>query len=381
MSRHIIRPLLTSLLVGLSACARAGPAAPSSVPPATAAPTLPATRTSIPSPAAAQLPTTEADPAGPCVVVAAAETTVYQRPSLDAGVFGILAAGDRIVATAVTHDGWIGFDPGTAQAANVGIFRLRWVQRSNGVSLEGACADLSIVVGPPPGVCFTMAMEEIPIQSEPSAASTRIATMKSGDYAAVVGRGGDWFQVDLGLGSLGLNQTGWMSSESINFNGLCKSLPLVLTPTGSTGSYTDPFAYCAAVGTMDAPDERYAGPAAPEAVIEGLRAKAGIAEDAPDDWVAPGTVWRCMDGDVWACFVGANLPCSAKADTSTTPRPEMEDFCSENPDADFIPAAVTGRATVYEWRCDGATPEVVQQLVTPDAQGFPSDIWFELTSP
>jgi len=158
------------------------------------------------------------------------------------------------------------------------------------------------------------------------------------------------------------------------------------TATGTAGSpvateqtqFSDPFAYCAAIGTIDAPDERYVGSATPEEIIKELRTKAGIADDAPADWVAAGTVWRCMDGKVWACFVGANLPCSEKADTSRTPSPAMEDFCKENQNADGIPAAVTGRATVYEWRCSAGTPEIVKQLVTPDAQGFLADFWYEL---
>lgn len=160
------------------------------------------------------------------------------------------------------------------------------------------------------------------------------------------------------------------------------------TPTGAAGSpgetgqsqFSDPFAYCAAVGTIDTPDARYVGSPAPEEILSQVRQKAGIAEDAPADWVAAATVWRCMDGKVWACFVGANLPCTEKADTSRTPSPAMEEFCQENPNADVIPAAVTGRATVYEWRCSAGKPEVVKQVLTPDAQGFLSEFWYELGS-
>jgi hypothetical protein len=374
MPQRITSSLITLLVVVLSACAPETPAAPSSVPTRTAAPTPSLTATPSPS------PTGETPVAGACELVANSETTIYERPSLDAGVFGTLSPGDRVTVGATTSDGWVGFDPGTAQAANVGVFRLRWVQRSDAISLEGACSDLPVVVGPPAGVCFTMAMEDIPIYSQPNASSTVIVTMHSGDYAKVIGTAGDWFEVDLSVGSLGLSETGWMSSQNVNFNGPCESLPLAPTPTGPAATYTDPFVYCAAVGTIDAPDERYVGPVAPEGVIEGLRKKAGIAEDAPDDWVAAGTVWRCMDGKVWACFVGANLPCSEKADTSSTPRPEMEEFCSANPNADTIPAAVTGRATIYEWRCVDGTPQIVRQVFTPDAQGFLSDFWYQLSA-
>jgi hypothetical protein len=150
------------------------------------------------------------------------------------------------------------------------------------------------------------------------------------------------------------------------------------SPGASQDQFTDPFAYCAAVGTVDAPDARYAGPEVPETIVQGLRQALGTPADAPMDWFVAGTVWRCMDGQVWACFVGANLPCSAKADTSRTPTPEMVDFCKENPTSDAIPASVTGRETVYEWRCTNAAPEIVKQLVEPDAQGFVSEIWYEI---
>ncbi|MDI6773594.1 MAG: hypothetical protein QME77_13560 [bacterium] len=152
---------------------------------------------------------------------------------------------------------------------------------------------------------------------------------------------------------------------------------VVPTATPEQTQLSDPFLYCAAIGTIDAPDARYIGPAVPGAVIESLRKKAGIADAAPDAAVAAGTVWRCKDGHVWACFVGANLPCS-KANTSSTPQPEMIDFCRKNPKADNIPAAVTGHETIYDWRCVGSTPRVIKQRFTQDAQGFVSDFWYEL---
>jgi len=142
--------------------------------------------------------------------------------------------------------------------------------------------------------------------------------------------------------------------------------------------FSDPFTYCQAVDTIDAPDERYVGVPVPEAVVADLRGKAGISEDAPDAWIEAGTVWRCMDGEVWACFTGANLPCSEKADASTTPQPQMADFCRTNLDAETIPVAVAGRATIYEWGCVGGDPQVVKQILRTDSQGYLSDFWYEL---
>jgi hypothetical protein len=265
MMKRITGPLLTLLVIVLSACALETPTPPASVQTRTPTPTPSLTATPIPSPTATSLPspittptpTGETPVAGACELVANAQTTIYQRPSLEAGIFGTLSAGDRATAGAVTGDGWIGFDPGTAQAANVGVFRLRWVQRSDAISLEGACQDLPVVVGPPAGVCFTMAMDDTPIYSEPNPSSAIIVTMHSGDYTKVVGTAGDWFKVDLSVGSLGQNQSGWMSSQNVNFNGPCDSLPVAPTPTVPAATYTDPFAYCAAVGDLDQPDARY----------------------------------------------------------------------------------------------------------------------------
>jgi hypothetical protein len=156
----------------------------------------------------------------------------------------------------------------------------------------------------------------------------------------------------------------------------CASTPEAsVSPTPAT--YTDPFAYCATVGTVDAPDARYTGEKMPEAVAKGLQVALN-APDTPIDVLTNGSVWRCMDGSVYACFVGANLPCEAKADTERTPTQAEKDFCAENPNSDFIPMVVTGRETVYEWRCSNGVPEIVRQFDEPDARGFLSSIWYEI---
>ena len=56
--------------------------------------------------------------------------------------------------------------------------------------------------------------------------------------------------------------------------------------TASPGQslYNDPFAYCAAVGTVDAPDRRYNGPQMPDSVIQGLIRKGVVSADAPSEF-------------------------------------------------------------------------------------------------
>jgi len=49
--------------------------------------------------------------------------------------------------------------------------------------------------------------------------------------------------------------------------------------------YSDPFAYCAAVGTIDTPDARYTGPQISEQIINGFKTAAA--------WKQALSRWRC----------------------------------------------------------------------------------------
>jgi putative hemolysin len=142
-------------------------------------------------------------------------------------------------------------------------------------------------------------------------------------------------------------------------------------------SYGDPFTYCAAVGTVDTPGAEYDGPAMPDAVVQGMVRLGIVTADAPPSF-QKNAVWRCMDGKVWVCHFGANLPCQEKADTSQVPSAAIRDFCTANPTSDSVPAAVTGRATVYEWKCADGQPQVARQLFESDPQGFLAGFWYEL---
>jgi len=153
------------------------------------------------------------------------------------------------------------------------------------------------------------------------------------------------------------------------------------TPAASAGAQTaDPFTYCSTVGNLDVPDARWMGPKVPDAVLTGLIKAANISPNMPRDQLANSSFWRCMNGKVYACTVGANLPCQEKADTNKTPGAALNDFCKANPASTLVPAVVTGRATVYEWKCVSGKPEVARELFKPDARGFIADFWYEITS-
>ena len=189
---------------------------------AAASPTPTATPLSTPSPTvttAAATPTA----VGLCEIVAEEAVTVYQRPGLEAGVFGILDQAVRPQAQARTPDGaWVGFDPAVAQAANIGVFRLRWVEVES-VRLEGNCAGLEVVEGPPAGVCFTMPMLDTTVYASPTPDATVVTTLTPGDYAAVTGRyGQEWARIDLDQGNVAAEGEGWVEATTLNLNGPCE---------------------------------------------------------------------------------------------------------------------------------------------------------------
>ena len=149
--------------------------------------------------------------------------------------------------------------------------------------------------------------------------------------------------------------------------------------TSTTASFSDPFAYCAAAGTVDDPDARYTGEKIPDQVINGFKQAAGLQSSTePMDMLRQTTIWRCMGGKVYACNYGANLPCDSKADTDKTPTQAMQDYCKANPDSDFIPMSVTGHSTIYGWACAKDAPQVLDQIGKVDAAGYLQQIWYPI---
>ena len=144
-------------------------------------------------------------------------------------------------------------------------------------------------------------------------------------------------------------------------------------------TYSDPFSYCAAIGTIDTPDARYTGPKISDEIINGFIAAAGLeASTEPMEIFKQTTIWRCMDSQVFVCNFGANLPCSSKANIDKTPSPEMQDYCKANPDSDFIPMSVTGHETIYSWHCIKDAPELLEQIAQVDAAGYLANMWYRI---
>ena len=159
----------------------------------------------------------------------------------------------------------------------------------------------------------------------------------------------------------------------------CSPDAFAQSTTATPATFTDPFAYCAAVGTVDQPGARYTGDTVPTTVIDGFKKAAGLESSTePLDMLKKTTIWRCMDGKVYACNFGANLPCDSKANTSQTPTQDMAAYCSDNPNTDLIPMSVTGHASIYSWHCVNGGAVLLAQIETPDPQGYLAGIWYAI---
>lgn len=159
------------------------------------------------------------------------------------------------------------------------------------------------------------------------------------------------------------------------------SMTACSTPSNNTPkTFSDPFAYCAAVGQIDAPDARYTGPKMSDALFKDylVAEKLDVNTDYPDQFKQM-TIWRCMNGKVYACNFGANIPCDSKANTDKNPTQAIIDFCKQNQDVDFVPMAVTGHNVIYSWRCVQGAPQLGNLIDTVDAAGYQSSFWVELT--
>jgi hypothetical protein len=156
-----------------------------------------------------------------CFLVAEDSVAAYSRPSAEASRFGTLFPGDSVYVGARAENGWVGFAPGTAQAANVGPFRLRYVAPDAVVRLVGdGCATLPTAPALPPRTCFEMAMTETAVYAAPDSATAAVmGTIPAQGYAEVTRRtASGWAQVRFA------DRLGWIPPSAVNFNGDCDAM-------------------------------------------------------------------------------------------------------------------------------------------------------------
>jgi hypothetical protein len=83
--------------------------------------------------------------------------------------------------------------------------------------------------------------------------------------------------------------------------------------------------------------------------------------------------WRCADGRVWICHIGADGRACNRLNPDPAPAQPVREFCTANPGADFVPMVVVGDSATT-WRCRGATPEPLD-AERLDKRGFITKAW------
>ena len=124
-----------------------------------------------------------------------------------------------------------------------------------------------------------------------------------------------------------------------------------------------PRTHCASVGT----DDTLLTP--PPSLAPAIRRLFNIR----GHYEAKAAYYRCADGAVKVCFVGANLPCG-KANTRKN-LPAVARWCETHPDTESIPLYVTGHDLLYSWHCVGAKVTTGAPVGTLDGRGFFENYW------
>jgi hypothetical protein len=145
--------------------------------------------------------------------------TVYSKPDSSAGEWSTLAPGNSVEIAARTAEGWLGFDPGVAQAGNSGSFRYRWIAPGGAYDLQGDPVGLDVMWGPSPDVAYAMTFEPVAIYLEPDSLSTVIDHLPGASAAAIELAIAGWYEVDPSDGPSPTTMPGWIRNDAVSING------------------------------------------------------------------------------------------------------------------------------------------------------------------
>lgn len=156
---------------------------------------------------------------------------VYCRPSTASSPFGVLAPGESLMVCSRTVGGWLGFQPGVAQAGNIGPFRLRWV-RPDSSAMPADSVRLSWVEPLLPRAVYLMAYDTVRVFASPPGESEPLAVIPRNGWARVEARdpSGNWYLVRTESGCLG-----WSSLTAAGLSGDPDTLPTVKPSPGESG--------------------------------------------------------------------------------------------------------------------------------------------------
>ncbi len=162
-----------------------------------------------------------------CILVCIDSVDVFNRPDSSAVFMIKLAPDNQVVISGRTVDGWLGFDPGVAQAANIGSFRLRWISGDAQYVTDGVLSSVPVVWGPKAGITYAMIYESSPLYSEPDNNSAVVDSVPASCTAGIVSRTEDWYLIDLSIGPMGLDIDGWIRTVDVSASGDLDTIPII----------------------------------------------------------------------------------------------------------------------------------------------------------
>ena len=141
----------------------------------------------------------------------------------------------------------------------------------------------------------------------------------------------------------------------------------------------DAFAYCVAVKNRDVTDRD--GPISsarltPSLHTAVLRIPEFASQRGPDNIVP--FWWRCIDGSVFACLIGASGAACTQKVRDAVARPTIAQWCRENPNSNVPRVASSGTAS--SWKCVGIAP-VVEYSAPVDKRGYLVGAWIRVPPP
>lgn len=161
------------------------------------------------------------------------------------------------------------------------------------------------------------------------------------------------------MGFVSLNRSYGLSAILLLLFAVLPPLAGLATPT----PHESPRAYCADIGTDDT--LRTPPPSLAPAIRRLFSIRGTLAPKA--------AYYRCAEGSVKVCFVGANLPCG-KANSSKN-LPAVARWCETHPDTEAVPLYVTGHDSLYSWHCVGSRAATGASRGPLDARGFFEEYW------
>ncbi len=165
-----------------------------------------------------------------CTIVANSDVTAYTTADTSAPSI-TMPAGVQAQVQGQTYDQqWIAFEPGIAQAGNMGLARLRWVPANSDITLSGDCASLPMLNPPPATGCTMVFGGTIPAYTQPDSSAPVFTQLGVTDYALIVGQvSSGWYAMaspGAQAGATGTINLRWIEDDlAVQLTGLCDQLP------------------------------------------------------------------------------------------------------------------------------------------------------------